>query len=118
MASQLLLASQLAILQNVNLILCQILGGVHLLHQYTSDILSDGQSAAISQPTNHMAKCQPDFMLDFGGVHLLHQYTSDILSDGQPAAIGQPNSHLTKCQTDPKPLPGGTSEKLSTCPEF
>ena len=33
--------------------------GVHLMHQYTSDILSDGQPAtAIGQSTSHLTKCQ------------------------------------------------------------
>ena len=60
------------------------LGGVHLLHQYTSDILSDdqptSQPTAIGQSISHLTNCQPNPKSDAGG-----EGQVDILLDGQSA---------------------------------
>ena len=98
------------------LTLSQIVG-VHLLHQYTSDILSDGQlasqPAAICQPTSHLTKCQPDPQSYLWGTSDQPKVWPNVSLTGS-LILGVyiwPNANLirslTKCQADPKPHPGG-----------
>ena len=103
------------------------LGCVHLIHQYTSVILSDGQPTAIGQSTSHLTKCQPNPKSDGeggSGWYFVRWPVSQPAS--QPVSICQPSDqvstwfsvlsvcvegnltkpNLTKCQPYPKPHAG------------
>ena len=95
------MASQPVIWQNVNMTLGQILEGCT---SFTSiHILSDGQPAAIGQPTSHLTICQPD-PKSKNNANLTQ---STILGGTVHLTKCQLTQSLTECQPDLKPHPGG-----------